>query len=71
MTNSLPQFGSFIEMARKSTLLTAGIVIIGLAGSAYFYARDDITALLSPDSQSAAQSQKPANAAERGPAGHC
>lgn len=53
-------------MARKSTLLTAGIVIIGLAGSAYFYARDDISALLSPDSQSAAQSQKPANAAERG-----
>lgn len=53
-------------MARKSTLLTAGIVIIGLAGSAYFYARDDITALLSPDSQSAAQAQKPASAAERG-----
>lgn len=38
-------------MARKSTLLIAGVALIAVAASAYIFAKDEITALVSPDAQ--------------------
>lgn len=38
-------------MARKSTLLIAGVALIAVAASAYFFAKDEITALVWPDVQ--------------------
>ncbi|NIY76635.1 efflux RND transporter periplasmic adaptor subunit [Thalassospira sp. HF15] len=46
-------------MARKSTLLIAGVALIAVAASAYIFAKDDIAALIAPDAQ-------PANAQQRG-----
>ncbi|MEQ8391563.1 MAG: efflux RND transporter periplasmic adaptor subunit [Thalassospira sp.] len=54
-------------MARKSTLLIAGVVLIAVAASAYIFAKDDIIALVSPAGQSQQAGQRAGgNGAERG-----
>ncbi|MBO6802032.1 efflux RND transporter periplasmic adaptor subunit [Thalassospira sp.] len=45
-------------MARKSTLLIAGVALIVVAASAYIFAKDDITALIAPDAQPASAGQR-------------
>ncbi|MFX4229636.1 MAG: hypothetical protein ACFHHU_17705 [Porticoccaceae bacterium] len=50
-------------MARKSTLLIAGVALIAVAASAYIFAKDEITALVSPDAQ-------PQQAQQRGSGGN-
>ncbi|KJE36760.1 RND transporter [Thalassospira sp. HJ] len=45
-------------MARKSTLVIAGVALIAVAASAYFFAKDDITALIAPDAQPASTAQR-------------
>ncbi|WP_417837030.1 efflux RND transporter periplasmic adaptor subunit [Thalassospira tepidiphila] len=45
-------------MARKSTLLIAGVALIVVAASAYIFAKDDITALIAPDAQPASTGQR-------------
>ncbi|KZC98564.1 MULTISPECIES: efflux RND transporter periplasmic adaptor subunit [unclassified Thalassospira] len=45
-------------MARKSTLLIAGVALIVVAASAYIFAKDDITALIAPDAQPASVGQR-------------
>ncbi|WP_296992685.1 efflux RND transporter periplasmic adaptor subunit [Thalassospira sp. UBA1131] len=45
-------------MARKSTLLIAGVALIVVAASAYIFAKDDITALIAPDAQPASSGQR-------------
>lgn len=45
-------------MARKPTLLIAGVALIAVAASAYFFAKDDITALIAPDAQPASVAQR-------------
>lgn len=45
-------------MARKSTLLIAGVALIVVAASAYIFAKDDITALIAPDAQPASTAQR-------------
>ncbi|MBP3127316.1 efflux RND transporter periplasmic adaptor subunit [Thalassospira sp. ER-Se-21-Dark] len=45
-------------MARKSTLLIAGVALIVVAASAYIFAKDDITALITPDAQPASTGQR-------------
>ena len=44
-------------MARKSTLLIAGVALVAVAASAYIFAKDEITALVSPGAPSQ-QAQK-------------
>ncbi len=48
----------FNVMARKSTLLVAGVALIVVAASAYIFARDEITALISPEAQPAQIQQR-------------
>lgn len=56
--HDLPQAGSINAMARKSTLLIAGVALIGIAASAYLFARDEITAHVSSDTHSEAPPQR-------------
>ncbi|MEE3045887.1 MAG: efflux RND transporter periplasmic adaptor subunit [Pseudomonadota bacterium] len=45
-------------MARKSTLLIAGVVLVAVAASAYIFAKDEITALVSPGAPSQQAQQR-------------
>lgn len=45
-------------MARKSTLLIAGVALVAVAASAYIFAKDEITALVSPGAPSQQAQQR-------------
>ena len=45
-------------MARKSTLLIAGVALVAVAASAYIFAKDEITALVSPGAPSQQAEQR-------------
>ena len=45
-------------MARKSTLLIAGVALVAVVASAYIFAKDEITALVSPGAPSQQAQQR-------------
>jgi RND family efflux transporter MFP subunit len=53
-------------MARKSTLLIAGVALIGVAASAYIFAKDEITALVSSGGAPVQSEQRGGGAGGRG-----